>query len=217
MFMKKVAVILSGSGVYDGSEIHESTLTLFYLDQADVEVVFAAPNIQQKSVVNHLDTSPSESKQRSVLEESARIARGPVSPIQELSADDLDALILPGGFGAAKNLSNFAFKGSDCDVEPSLAKLIQDMYQQSKPIAAMCIAPVILSKLIPNVTVTIGNDEDTAMAIQEMGAIHQNCSVSDIVIDEKNKVITTPAYMLANSISEMGEGIKQLVDKVLQY
>lgn len=213
---KKVAVILSGCGVYDGAEIYESVITLLRLDQRGVEVKCFAPNIAQHHVINHL-TGEEMPETRNVLVEAARIARGEIADVREANAEDFDALIVPGGFGAAKNLSDFAVNGAQLTVQPEVLALAQAFAAAQKPIGLICIAPALAAKIFgPGVICTIGNDADTAAALNAMGAQHEDCAVDDIVEDEKHKLVTTPAYMLANSISEAASGINKLVDRVLE-
>lgn len=211
---KQVALILSGCGVYDGSEIYETTLTMLRLDQLGIVYECFAPDIDQHHVINH-STGEEMDETRNVLVESARLARGKVRPLDELSVDDFDALILPGGFGAAKNLSNFAVKGADLDVVSGLRDAVQPFHAQGKPIGVMCIAPVMVPKLLgQGISVTVGSDASVAGAISAQGGLHKSCEVTDIVIDVANRVITTPAYMLAERISEAAEGIFKLVDRI---
>lgn len=214
---KKVAVVLSGCGVYDGAEIHESVLTMLALDRGGAEMVLCAPDRQQLHVVNHQTGEVVEGESRNVLVESARIARGAVRDVAEVSADELDALILPGGFGAAKNLCNFAVQGAGCEVDPGVARLVRQVHEQGKPVAAICIAPALLAKVLGDESpaVTIGTDLDTADAIEAMGAKHVNCPVTEFVVDEERKVITSPAYMLAQNMSELAEGIEKTVVELL--
>ncbi|MCK4621765.1 MAG: isoprenoid biosynthesis glyoxalase ElbB [Desulfuromonadales bacterium] len=217
--MAKVGVILSGCGVYDGSEIHEAVITLLALDRAGAEAVCMAPDMEQ-GVVNHLTGEPVEGAVRNVLEESARITRGNISDIATISASDIDALILPGGFGAAKNLCDFAFKGPDCKVHPQVARLVWEIVTAKKPLAAICIAPALVSKVLGNEQLahqlTIGTDEGTAQAITAMGSKHVSCPAREFVVDKENKLVSTPAYMLAGSISEAAEGIEKTVNAVLE-
>jgi len=214
---KKIAVVLSGCGVFDGTEIHEAVLTLLRLDQASVETTCFAPNINQMHVVNHLTGNVSENESRNVLVESARITRGKVSDVATAIAADFDALIVPGGFGAAKNLSDFAVKGQDFTVNADFLNFAKDMHNAGKPIGLICIAPAMSAAIFGDgVRCTIGNDSDTAMAINASGAQHTDCSVDNICIDEANKLVTTPAYMLAGSISEASQGINKLVDTVVE-
>lgn len=217
--MAKVGVILSGCGVYDGSEIHEAVITLLALDRAGAEVICMAPDMEQ-GVVNHLTGEPVEGATRNVLEEAARIARGKISNIATIQATDIDALVLPGGFGAAKNLCDFAFKGPDCEVHPEVARLVRETVAAKKPLAAICIAPALVSKVLGNDKLahqlTIGTDEGTAQALTAMGSEHINCPVNEFIIDKENKIISSPAYMLAGSISEAAEGIEKTIKAVLE-
>ncbi|WP_020675152.1 isoprenoid biosynthesis glyoxalase ElbB [Geopsychrobacter electrodiphilus] len=217
--MIKVGVILSGCGVYDGSEIHEAVITLLALDRAGAEAVCMAPNIDV-AVVNHLTGKPAEGETRNVLVESARIARGKIRDIAEVKVADVDALVFPGGFGAAKNLCNFAVKGSDCAAHPEVARLVREIVAAKKPLAAICIAPALISSILGNDKLahklTIGSDKDTAAALTKMGTEHIACPVSNFVVDPLNKLISTPAYMLAGSIREAAEGIEKMIEEVLK-
>lgn len=212
---KKVAVILSGCGVYDGAEIHESVITLLRLDQRGAQVQCFAPNIAQMHVINHL-TGKEMPESRNVLVESARIARGEVKDIREAKAEDFDALIVPGGFGAAKNLSNFAVEGANCSVNPDVLALAEAFADACKPVGLICISPLAAKIYGPGVVCTIGRDAGTAAAVEKMGGTHEECDVHDIVEDTQRKLVTTPAYMEAKSISEAAGGIYKLVDRVLE-
>ncbi|SDJ18163.1 isoprenoid biosynthesis glyoxalase ElbB [Billgrantia gudaonensis] len=212
---KQVAVILSGCGVQDGSEIYETTLTLLRLDQLGIGYRCFAPNISQQDVVDHCRGEAVDGEERNVLVEAARLARGDIAPLEALDADDFDAVILPGGFGAAKNLSNFAAAGSDMEVLEALTAVMEDFHAERKPIGLMCIAPVLSPKLLgPGVAVTVGHDPGVAGAISTMGGLHRSCGVEDIVVDFENRVVSTPAYMLATRISEAATGIFKLVDRI---
>ncbi|NHB92754.1 isoprenoid biosynthesis glyoxalase ElbB [Photorhabdus cinerea] len=214
--MKSVAVVLSGCGVFDGSEIHESVLTMLSLDRSGVKTCFLAPDEPQLHVINHINGEETGEK-RNVLQESARISRGRIKPLSHANANEFDALIIPGGFGVAKNLCDFAIKEVDCEINKDLLSLVRAMHQQHKPMGFMCIAPVMLPKLLNKpVKLTIGDDPDTVAQIEKMGGIHIVCKVNDIVVDLENKIVTTPAYMLAESISQAEEGIDKLVRKVLE-
>jgi len=217
--MPKVGVILSGSGVFDGSEIHEAVITLLTIERREADYVCMAPDLNQMHTIDHLTGNECEGDQRNVLVESARIARGDIKDIKDVSAGEIDALIIPGGFGAAKNLCDFAVKGADCEVNADVKELVLNMNKAGKPIGAMCIAPALLAKVFEGSdvkpTLTIGTDKQTAEAIEKMGAIHNDCSVDDIVVDYENGIVTTPAYMLAKGISEAGTGIERLVEEVL--
>jgi len=213
--MKKVGVVLSGCGVYDGAEISEAVLTLLALARSGAETVCFAPDKSQTEVINHL-TGEAMPERRNVLIEAARIARGNIHPLHMANAEELDALIVPGGFGAAKNLSDFASQGSECQVDETLQALAQRMHQLGKPLGFICIAPAMLPKIFDfPLRLTIGTDIDTAELIEEMGGEHIPCPVDDIVVDEENKIVTTPAYMLAQNIAEAAEGIDKLVARVL--
>jgi enhancing lycopene biosynthesis protein 2 len=211
---KKVAVILAGCGVYDGSEIHEAVLTLFFLDRVGVDVACFAPDKPQMHVINHLTGAPASDQTRNVLAESARIARGKVAPLTDLHASEWDAVVIPGGFGAAKNLCNFAVQGAGFTVDPDLAAVIRSFHHAKKPIGILCIAPVIVAKVL-GATVTIGCDSSVAEAIVHSGGQHVTCRVGDIAIDEINNVVSAPAYMYDATISEVAEGIEKLVCEVV--
>lgn len=214
--MKKIAVILSGSGVYDGAEINEAVLTLLHIAKQGASYQCFAPDIEQLHVINHI-TGEEMQPNRNVLVESARIARGDIKATTELNVEDFDALILPGGFGAAKNLSSFAIDGANGKVNDCIFKVCKAFASASKPAGYMCIAPALLAFVYKNdVLATIGNDTDTAAAITAIGAQHVDCTVDDIVVDMPNKVVSTPAYMLAQSILEADVGIEKLVKKVIE-
>ena len=215
--MARIGVLLSGCGVFDGAEIHESVLTMLALDRAGAEIICMAPNVEQHHVVNHL-TQEEMAEKRNVLVESARIARGEIKDLKEVKGADLDGLILPGGFGAAKNLSDFAFKGADSTVQPEVKRILQEMSVANKPIGAICISPAPVAKALADKQpeVTIGNDQGTADAIETMGGEHKTCTVDMIHVDAGNNVVSTPAYMLGPGIKEVAVGIEKLVNKVVE-
>lgn len=217
--MPKVGVVLAGCGVYDGSEIHEAVITLLALDRAGAEIVMMAPDVEQ-GVVNHLTGEDVEGVTRNVLEESARIARGQISDIAKIKAADLDALIMPGGFGVAKNLCDFAVKGPDCEVHPEVARLVREIVAAKKPLGAVCIAPALVARVLGGDQLahqlTIGDDAGTAEALSSMGASHVSCPVRECIIDRENKIVSSPAYMLAGRISEAAEGIEKTVSTILE-
>jgi enhancing lycopene biosynthesis protein 2 len=215
--MARIGVLLSGCGVFDGSEIHEAVLTLLALDRAGAEIVCLAPNVEQAHVIDHL-TQKETGEKRNVLVESARIARGEVKDLKDVRAADLDGLTIPGGFGAAKNLSDFAFKGQDATVLPDVQRLLSEMVAARKPVGAICIAPATLTRALSDKKpeVTIGSDAGTAAAIEAMGGKHKTCTVDMIHVDEANRIVSTPAYMLGPSIKNVAEGIEKLVAKVLE-
>lgn len=215
--MKKIGILLSGCGVKDGSEIHEAVLTLLAVDRAGAKAVFMAPNVELEAV-NHLTGEPSGEK-RNVLLESARIARGDIRDVSKVRAIDIDALLLPGGYGAAKNLCNFAYVGADAKPQEDVARLVREVHQAKKPIGAICIAPATIAAILgrdANPSLTIGTDKGTAKTLEQMGAKHQDCGVREFYVDEKNKIVSTPAYMLATRVSEAAEGIEKLVNKVIE-
>lgn len=215
--MKKIAVILSGSGVFDGAEIHESVITLLTLDRAGAAYQCLAPDIPQMHVINHLKGEETPGESRNVLVEAARIARGNILDLAQATPADYDAVILPGGFGAAKNLSDFAVKGADCDVNADVVRFCRGMAEQGKPMAFVCIAPALLPKIFgPEVELTIGNDPGTAEQIEKMGGIHLSCPVTEFVVDEQRRIVSTPAYMYDESISKVASGIEKAVGKVLE-
>jgi enhancing lycopene biosynthesis protein 2 len=213
---KTVAVVLSGCGVQDGSEIHEAVLALLALDRADAVYQCLASNIPQARVVNHTGGDEVAGESRNVLQESARIARGRILDIAQAQPEDYAAMIFPGGFGAALNLSDFGTKQEQCQVKPSVLKFAKAMAAAGKPAGFICIAPALIPGIYgTGVRLTIGNDPDTAQTLEKMGAVHVACPVTDCVVDERYKVVSTPAYMLAQSIKEAATGIEKLVQKVL--
>ena len=214
--MKKIGVVLSGCGVRDGSEIHEAVCALLAIDQAGAEAVCMAPD-SELNEINHCTMEPTGS-QRKVLVESARIARGNIKDIAGITAADLDAVVFPGGFGAALNLCDFAQKGAAATVIPQVSRLVKEMHAAQKPIGAICIAPALIAAILGKEvgpTLTIGTDPGTAAEVEKTGAKHQDCSPVDCVIDQANKVVSTPAYMLAGRISEIYEGISKCIKAVV--
>lgn len=218
--MPKVAVCLSGCGFLDGAEIHESVLTLLALDQAGADAICCAPNITQVSVIDHVTGKAAPGQTRNVLVESARIARGQIEDLATVKAADVDALIFPGGFGAAKNLCDFAEKGADCTVHPEVERLAGECLAARKPIGAVCIAPAMLARIVGgkdlHPRLTIGTDKTTAAALEAMGATHCDCPVTECVVDEKHRIVSCPAYMLGKGPAEVFEGIRKLVAAVLK-
>lgn len=214
--MKKVAVVLAGCGVYDGAEINEAVLTLLSLEQLGAQYECFAPDMEQMHVINHLTGEPVEGETRNVLVEAARIVRGNITDIARARAADFDALLVPGGFGAAKNLSNFAVAGADLEVQPDFLALARSFHAAGKPIGLICIAPVMAAAICgEGAQCTIGNDPEVAGAITAMGAEHLECPVSEARVDREKKLVTTPAYMLAGSVSEAYDGILECVKEVL--
>jgi enhancing lycopene biosynthesis protein 2 len=217
--MKKIAVCLSGCGFLDGAEVHESVLTLLAIDQAGAAAVCCAPDVPQAGVTDHARKQPAK-ETRNVLVESARIARGEIKNVKDVKAADVDALIFPGGFGAAKNLCTFATDGASCTVNPDVERLTGEMLAANKPIGAICIAPALLARIVGkkdlHPKLTIGTDKATATAINQMGAQHCDCRVTEMITDERYKIVSTPAYMLGRGPAEVFEGIRKLVGEVVR-
>ncbi len=202
--MKKVAIILSGCGVFDGTELNEAVLTMLHLEKQGIQYETFAPDMIQRHVINHFSGEPSNEK-RNVLVESNRVTRGNTLNLTDLNIASFDGLILIGGYGVAKNLSSFAIDGSSYQVSFEIEEVINDFYHSKKWILAMCIAPVILAKVIPNASLTIGNDEAAIKALPTPN--HKKCDVTEHHVDETNHLITTPAFMLAQNLIELEEGI----------
>ncbi len=213
--MKTIAVILSGCGVYDGAEIHEATLSLYSIAKNGCTYKIFAPDLDQHHVVNHI-TGEEMNETRNVLVESARIARGDISPLSEFVAADFDGLLIPGGFGAAKNLSDWAFNGPEGTINQEVSDAINCMVEIGKPIGALCISPVLLAKVLSDVELTIGRDPATAAGVEAVGATHINTTHGEIIIDMKYKVITTPCYMLDANIVQIGTGAENVVKAMLK-
>ncbi|ABC28934.1 uncharacterized protein involved in an early stage of isoprenoid biosynthesis [Hahella chejuensis KCTC 2396] len=216
--MANIAVVLSGCGYLDGAEIYESVITLLALDSNDAKYQCFAPDINLVQVVNHISGEPVPGASRNVLLESARLARGDIKELAELNPDEFDALIFPGGFGAAKNLSTFAVDGVDMKILPQVERVAKAFAEAGKPAGYVCIAPTMIPHIYgAGVKCTIGDNRDVAGAIESMGGQHVNCAVDDVVVDEERKVVSTPAYMLASRISEAAAGIEKLVRQILTW
>lgn len=216
--MKKVAVILAGCGFLDGAEIRESVLTLLALDTQGVDYHIYALNQDQHHVVNHLTQSEASGERRNILEEAARIARGDIQDVANLQAAQFDALIMPGGFGVAKNMCSFALEGTAARVDPLILGKVHDFHAAHKPIGAICIAPALVALSLgkQGPTLTIGDNNDVALALETLGARHQVCATSDCVIDATHKIVTTPAYMDDKArLADVYAGISKLVAAVL--
>uniref|UniRef100_A0A8D0GET8 Glutamine amidotransferase class 1 domain containing 3 n=1 Tax=Sphenodon punctatus TaxID=8508 RepID=A0A8D0GET8_SPHPU len=221
----KVAVVLSGCGVYDGTEIHEASAILVHLSRGGAEVQIYAPNIPQMHVIDHNKGQPVEAESRNVLAESARIARGKITDLAKLTSKEHDAVIFPGGFGAAKNLSTFAVDGKDCKVNGEVERVLTDFHKAGKPIGLCCISPVLAAKVLPGAEVTVGHEEEgdgkwpyagTAGAIKQMGGKHHVKEVTEAHVDTRNKVVTTPAFMCETEIHHIFDGIGAMVKNVLK-
>jgi enhancing lycopene biosynthesis protein 2 len=213
--MKKIAIVLAGCGVYDGAEIHEAVLTMLAASKLGVMYQLYAPDIDQMHVINHL-TGEVMPDQRNVLVESARIGRGNVKPLSEFKIEKYDALVLPGGFGVAKNLCTFAVDGVEMKILPEVEHAVMETYRAGKPIGAMCISPVMIAKLIPGARLTIGQDKATADAIRSLGGDHVSTDHTGITVDVKNKVVTTPCYMLDSNVAQIAEGAKNLMKVLIE-
>jgi enhancing lycopene biosynthesis protein 2 len=211
----KFAIILSGCGVFDGSEIHEATMTMLAVVRNGGDYEIFAPDVKQHHVINHL-TGETMKESRNVLVESARIARGKISPLSSYSAVDFDAIILPGGFGVAKNLCTYAFEGTDCNVDSVVEKVIRETHGAGKPIGALCIAPVLITRILGEVNVTIGSDRATSETIEKMGGIHTITTHGEVVTDRKNRIVTTPCYMIDGSIDDIATGAENAVKALIE-
>ncbi len=212
---KKIAVILAGCGRMDGSEVQESVLTLWAIHKHNADYQCFAPDEPQVEVINHISNEKTD-ESRNMMVEAARIARGDVQPISSYQADDFAAVIFPGGMGSAKNLFTYALDGTDCKVHPEVARVITSTHKLNKPIGALCIAPVLIAKVLGDVEVTIGNDLDTAAKIEQMGAKHINTGNGEVWVDKQNKIVTTPCYMLDARVNQIGEGINKLVAEIVK-
>ena len=215
--MAKVAVILTGCGFLDGSEIHESVLCLLALQQAGYTVQCFAPDILQEKVINHFTREQSHGERRNCLAESARIARGEVKPLNELNPADFDAVMIPGGFGIAANLSTFAAEQEKCTVDETLKKVVKGFVKAKKPIGATCISPAILPRVFEGekaLTLTLGSSADSASQLRAMGMNPVIAKVHEMVADEDNRIYTTPCYMEAPDLPAMWEGIQKVVAKL---
>lgn len=215
--MKKFAIILSGCGQHDGSETHETILTLLAMDKANVDWQAFAPNIINNNIVNHFTNNTAEGESRNVLVESARLVRGKIKPLSEARVADFDAIIFPGGFGAVNVLCNWFQKREDFSFNPEIKKFIDETKALNKPMGFICIAPMMLTKIFADAKFTIGNDKDLAKEIAAAGCEHVDCPASEIVVDIKNKLVTTPANMLKPRISEVAEGIDKLVKELVKF
>lgn len=212
---KRFAVILAGCGVFDGAEIHEATLTLLAIAKAGGSYECFAPDKEQTQVVNHVTGKPTN-EQRNVLVESARITRGKIKPLNLYEPENFDAVIFPGGFGVAKNLSSLAFEGSDCTVDPEVELAVIASVEALIPIGAMCIAPVLIAKILPGANVTIGKEPETIKIIERMGGKHHVTNHSEVIVDKKYKLVTSPCYMLDAHILQIADGTQNVVNELIK-
>lgn len=213
--MKKFAVILCGCGTLDGSEIHESVMTLLAIDHNDCEYSIFAPDDNQYHVINHV-TGQVMDETRNMMVEAARIARGKIRPLDECRVEDFDALVFPGGNGSAKNLFTYAIEGRNCSVREDVTRLVNAFHNANKPIGALCIAPVMIAKILGDITITVGNDEGTIANIATFGTQHINTLQTEVISDKKNKVFTTPCYMLPARISDIAACAENLIEAILE-
>ena len=210
----KFAVVLAGCGVYDGAEIHEAVMTMFAIRSNGGSYQLFAPNVMQFHVINHL-TGDVMKESRNVLVESARIARGKIKPLIEYRVSDFDALVFPGGFGVAKNLCSYAFDGTDMKIDRIVEKVIRDTHSAGKPIGALCISPVLLVKILGPVEVTIGSDPATSSDINAMGGQHKSSGHGEVVTDKKNRIVTSPCYMLDAEITDIAAGADKTIKALI--
>lgn len=216
------AIVLSGCGVFDGTEIHEAVCTMLALDDAGVDYQCFAPNTWQARTIDHFTGNAvaiaGDEDNRNVLAESARIARGEVKDLREFNAMEYDGIIFPGGFGAALNWSDFAVKAADCEVNIEIKRAIEESYNKGIVIGAMCIAPTVIAKVLGKhgIKLTIGNDAKVASGLKKMGAEHENKAATEVCVDEENKIVTTPCYMLATSIKDVAAGTRNLVSEMIE-
>lgn len=213
--MKKFAVVLCGCGPMDGSEIHESVMTLLAIDRNECQYTIFAPDADQYHVMNHY-TKEVMNEKRNMLVEAARIARGDIHPLTELKSADFDAVVFPGGFGAAKNLFTYAIKGTKAEVDVEVERVIKDFHAQRKPIGALCISPVLLAKVLGNITITVGTDEHTINDVETFGAQHINTQQTEVIADKENMVFTTPCYMLPATIADIADCAENLIKTILE-
>jgi enhancing lycopene biosynthesis protein 2 len=218
--MKNILVVLAGCGAKDGAEIHESVLTLLAIDKAGAKYQCAAPNKNQKHVLNFIDDSVLN-ETRNIMVEAARIARGKILDLAEVSMKDYDALVLPGGFGVAKNLCSFAFDGADASIEPETNRIINEAYDLKKPIGAICIAPALVALALadknPDIVMTLGTAPEANSSLEAIGVKWKSCPTSSVICDEENKIVSSPAYMHGNSkLSELEQGITQCINTVIK-
>lgn len=218
--MKKIAVVLAGCGVKDGSEIHEAVATLLAIKRNNAEYICFAPNKEQYQVIDHIKNSNVKNENRNMMIESARIARGEIKDLNKYNPEDFDALVFPGGLGVAKNLFTYAVDGVDCKIDPLVEKKILDTREKDKPIGAICISPLLIARALRDSNlkpkVTVGNQEELMESVKAMGAIPIEKKVDEIYYDEVNKIVSTPAYTIGKDIAEVASGIEKLVKKVIE-
>lgn len=222
----KIGVLLHGSGVYDGTEIHEAVFTLLAITEAGHEYICIAPNVNQHHVINHIN-GEELNETRNVLIESARIARGDIKDIVNVSAEDLDALVMPGGFGTAKNITKWAFQGPDGPIDKEVKRLITDLVKLSKPIAGLCMSPTTIAKALEGSgiesTLSVGSNQEPSpyeidaisSGIMAIGASAEMKTIREISIDKANKIVCAPCYMMEATILEVKTNIEQAVTAMI--
>ena len=211
---KRFAVILAGAGKLDGNDLHEAVLLLAAVARHGATYQCFAPDVEQHEVVDHLTGNPMPER-RSVLRESARIARGDVKPLSAFRANDFDGLLMPGGYGVAKNLCTYAFAGENCTVNAEVGAAIKEMHAQGKPIGAMCIAPIVLAKVLGHGTITLGQPSETSRDAEKMGMTLQSSGHGQVVVDKVNHLYTTPCYMLDSTIADIWDGADALITAIM--
>jgi enhancing lycopene biosynthesis protein 2 len=222
-----IGVLLSGNGVYDGAELQETVFVLAAIDRNGATAMCMAPNVEQHHVINHL-TGEEMPERRNVLVEAARVARGAIRDVETVGAEELDAIVLPGGFGTAKNLTSWAFDGPSGSVHDGTAKLLRSMHAAGKPIVGLCMAPVVIAKSFQGhniqATLTVGSAQEASpydiaginQGVEATGAIAKAATLREIVIDNSNRVITAPCYMMEGSISQIQKNINQALDSLFE-
>lgn len=223
----KIGVIFSGSGVYDGTEIQEGVFTLLSIKKVGADAVCFAPDINQHHVVNHI-TGEEMKETRNVLVESARIARGDIQNLDAFDASQLDALVLPGGFGAAKNLTTWAFSGPDGEINEMVKNAILSMVKAGKPIAGLCMGPTVIAKALEGSgvasTLTVGSTEEPSpyeidaisQGMEKTGATAVMKTVEEISVDTENKIVTAPCYMMEADILQIRNNVQKAVDALVK-
>ncbi|MDD4847660.1 MAG: isoprenoid biosynthesis glyoxalase ElbB [Bacteroidales bacterium] len=214
--MKKFAIILSGCGVFDGSEIHETVTTLLAIKKYKSDYQIFAPDYNQTQVINHI-TGQEMDEKRNILIESARIARGNIKNLNEYQPENFDGIIFPGGFGVAKNFCDYAFKGVECQVNTEIVEALQKTIKAEKLIGAECISPVMIAAVLKGATVTIGTDSTTAMHIAALNGKHVNAQHDDVVYDPKFRLFTTPCYMNSQDILQVWESAEAMVKAMVDW
>lgn len=225
---KKIGVLLSGSGVYDGSEIHETTLALLAIAQHGGEAVCLAPDVDQHHVINHI-TGEEMNESRNVLIESARIARGNIQAVSATAVNELDALVIPGGFGTAKNHTKWAFEGPEGEINSAVKSLITQVVSAQKPLVGLCMAPTTIAKALEgtdiHASLTVGTQsqpspyeiEAISQGMEKVGAKAEMKSVQEILVDSENRIITAPCYMMEASIVDVHNNIQQAIKALFEY